>query len=251
MKRRTLLRASGIVATSGLTAIAGCIGGDNEPPPRRSNVIDDIELADDGSTLRIDPVSGTNRWVQSRRDIDIDIDSSRRSGRSRSKLTASRSALAGLSPVGTARAAKGRGATGRGSGGYRSAPKTSKGRARFWGGPYTHRWYDDHDEEVERYPVEIMTLGIAYLGTNARFEEQDPGPGPVNWDRTYDSPTESEIETSIQNLQPGWYRVGANIAVPEGQETAANLGWECIDIRIERTPTGKEITERWKVSPRI
>jgi len=255
MNRRTLLRTCGIVSTGGLTAIAGCIGSPEEPPPRRSNVIDDIELSDDGSTLMIDPVSRTDRWVQSRRDIDIDIDidKSRRSSRKKDKKRAHLSVLAGLSPVGTARAAKGRGATGRGSGGYSSAPKTSKGRAHFWGGPYTNRWYDDHDDEVERYPVDIATLGVAYIGSNTVFEERDPGPGPLNWDDTYESPTDSDIETSIRNLQPGWYRVGANIAVPEGQQTdgATNLGWECVDIRIEQTPSGKEITERWKVSPRI
>jgi len=242
--RRTLLRTSGFVATGGLTAIAGCIGGNNEPPPRKSNVIDNVELAADGTTLRIDPYAESNRWVMSRRDLAVDAST-------QSGTQASLSVLSKLSPVGTARAAKGRGATGRGSGGYSSAPRTDNGRAHFWGGSYTHGWYDDHDDEVSQYPVDIATLGIAYLGSNARFEEQDPGPGPVAWDQTYDSPTNEEIETSVEDLQPGWYRIGANIVVAEGPDEGTDLGWECIDLRVEQTVDGKEITERWKVSPRI
>lgn len=253
MDRRTLLKTSGIVATGGLTALAGCSGGDNEPPPRKSNVIDRIQLADDGTALIIDPVTDENKWVRSRRDIDIEA-SDRTKGKERSiDASADRSLLADLSPIGVARAAKGRGATGRGSGGFSSAPKTSRGRARFWGGGYTNRWYNDHDDEVDRYPVDIATLGVAYIGSNAVFEEQDPGPGPVNWDVTYDAPTDSDIETPFQNLRPGWYRVGANIVTPDGGRTDArtDLGWECVDLRIEDNNGGKEITERWKVSPRI
>jgi len=249
--RRTLLRTSGIVATGGVTVIAGCIGSNNEPPPRKSNVINNIELSADGTTLEIDPFAESDRWVQSRRNLDVDA--SARSGNQTGDTgsTASLSALAKLSPVGTARAAKGRGATGRGSGGYSSAPRTSNGRAWFWGGSYSNGWYNDHDDEVSQYPVDIATLGVAYIGSNARFEEQDPGPGPINWDDTYDSPTGDEIETSIQDLQLGWYRVGANIVVAEGPDEGTDLGWECIDLRVEQTVSGKEITERWKVSPRI
>jgi len=249
--RRTLLKTSSIVATGGLTAIAGCIGSNNEPPPRKSNVIDDIELSADGTALRIDPFGESNRWVVSRRDLDVDASAQPTNQTRDSGSTASLSALSKLSPVGTARAAKGRGATGRGSGGYSSAPRTANGRAWFWGGSYTNGWYNDHDDEVSQYPVDIATLGIAYIGPNARFEEQDPGPGPINWDDTYDSPTDTEIETSIEDVQPGWYRVGANIVVAEGPDEGADLGWECIDLRLEQTADGKEITERWKVSPRI
>jgi len=249
--RRTLLKTSRIVATGGLTAIAGCIGSTNEPPPRRSNVIDNIELSADGTTLRIDPFAESDRWVQSRRDLDVDASARSGNQTGATESIASLSVLSKLSPVGTARAAKGRGATGRGSGGYRSAPRTANGRAWFWGGSYTNGWYNDHDDEVSQYPVDIATLGVAYIGSNARFEEQDPGPGPINWDDTYDSPADEEIETSIEDVQPGWYRVGANIVVAEGPDEGADLGWECIDLRLEQTADGKEITERWKVSPRI
>jgi len=248
--RRTLLRTSGIVATGGLTSLAGCIGSSEEPPPRRSNVIEDVELSADGSALRIDPFGESDRWVQSRRELAVDASAGSDDGTD-TESAASLSLLATLSPVGTARAAKGRGATGRGSGGYSSAPRTANGRAWFWGGTYTNGWYNDHDDEVSQYPVDIATLGVAYIGSNARFEEQDPGPGPVNWDDTYDSPTNDEIETSVQDVQPGWYRVGANIVVAEGPDEGTDLGWECLDLRVEQTVDGKAITERWKVSPRI
>jgi hypothetical protein len=249
MDRRTLLKTSGIVAASGLTALAGCIGSNNEPPPRKSNVINNIQLADDGSTLSIDPVVDENQWVQSRRDIDI-VTSDASSETRSIGVPAGHSLLAGLSPIGVARAAKGRGSTGRGTGGYSSATKTSNGRAWFWGGSYARPWYNDHDDEIEQYPVDIATLGIAYIGPNAVFEEQDPGPGPVTWDETYEDPTDDEIETSLENLRTGWYRVGANIVTPNGRGTT-DLGWECVDLRIEDGVGGKEITERWKVSPRI
>lgn len=249
--RRSLLKTSGIGATVGLTAIAGCIGSSNEPPPRRSNVIDTIELSDDGSTLRIDPFVDSDRWVQSRRELDVETSARSTNQLRHTESPASRSALAKLSPVGRARAAKGRGATGRGSGGYSSAPRTTNGRAWFGGGSYANSWYDDHDDEVSQYPVDIATLGVAYIGSNTRFDEQDPGPGPINWDDTYDAPTGEEIETSIRNLQPGWYRIGANTVVADGPDEGTNLGWECVDLRIQQTVDGKEITERWKVSPRI
>jgi len=251
INRRTLLTTSGIIATGGLTTLAGCTGNSAEPPPRKSNVIDEVELSADGSALRVDPYGESDCWVQSRRDLDVDASSESGDQTDAAESIAIPSALAVLSPVGTARAAKGRGATGRGSGGYSSAPRTANGRAWFWGGSYASGWYNDHDDEVVQYSVDIATLGVAYIGSNTRFEEQDPGPGPINWDDTYDSPTDKEIETSVQDLQPGWYRVGANIVVAEGPDEGTDLGWECLDLRVQQTADGKEITERWKVSPRI
>lgn len=249
--RRTLLTTGSIVATGGLAALAGCTGSSTEPPPRKSNVIDEVELTADGSTLRIDPYGESNRWVQSRRDLAVDASSGSGDRTDAAESIAMPAALATLSPIGTVRAAKGRGATGRGSGGYSSAPRTANGRAWFWGGSYANSWYDDHEDEVDQYPVDIATLGVAYIGSETRFEEQDPGPGPINWDDTYDAPTDGEIETAVQDLRPGWYRVGANIVVAEGPDEGTDLGWECLDLRVEETVDGKEITERWKVSPRI
>jgi hypothetical protein len=55
-------------------------------------------------------------------------------------------------------------------------------------------------------------------------------------------------------MQVGWYRVGTNVVVDnrgKGNDKVNDLGWECVDIRIEEQDGGKQITERWKVSPRI
>jgi hypothetical protein len=259
MERRNFIKAIG--GTAAVTAIAGCTGdvGTESPPPRRSNVIESVTVGDDPSTLVVIPEETNDQWVQSRRDFDYVVDGEpsdneeTASDGDANQTSTSLSFLSGLSPIGVASAAKGRGATGRGAGGYRSAPKTSSGRAHFWGGAYVGSWYDDHDDEVEQYPVLIDQLGIAYLGTDEQFQEQDPGPGPVAWDETYTSADE-EIETDVNNLQEGWYRVGANIVVDNrgaGDAEGADLGWECVDFRVEETDNGKEITEEWKVSPRI
>jgi len=238
-----------------MVSLAGCIGtGSSSPPPRKSNVIETVQVADGGSTLVVTPEPAPEQWVQTRRDLDVvdaSTDGADTDGNS-TETTARLGVLSGLSPVGVASAAKGRGATGRGAGGYSSAPKTSSGRAWFWGGGYTSTWYNNHEDEVDKYPVDINQLGIAYLGTHAQFKEQDPGPGPVTWDETYDSP-DGEIETDIESMRVGWYRVGANIVVADGAESdsATDLGWECVDLRVEDTGSGPEITEEWKVSPRI
>jgi hypothetical protein len=194
------------------------------------------------------------KWVQTRRDLD--------DGGDQNSLDVSLSALAGLSPVSVARAAKGRGATGRGAGGFKLASKTSHGRAWFYGGAYANGWYDDHDDEVEQVPVQVKQVGIAYLGDNEQFEEQDPGPGPVDWDETYEPPENEggkleiapEELPALNNLKVGWYRAGTQVVVDNkgrGNDKVQNLGWECVDIRVENKNGEKTITERWKVSPRI
>jgi len=50
--RRTLLTTGGIVAAGGLTALAGCTESSTEPPPRKSNVIDEVELVPADLTTR-------------------------------------------------------------------------------------------------------------------------------------------------------------------------------------------------------
>ena len=256
MERRDLLNTSGIIAVSGLTALAGCSGADDTaPPPRKSNVIDEVSLGQNGSTLTIDPVPQEDQWVQSRRDLYEGKNTTAEKTTTSEDTSTESASLSGLSPIGIASAAKGRGATGRGAGGFSSAPRTSNGRAWFFGGAYANSWYNEHDDEVEKYPTRVAQLGIAYVGTNEEFEEQNPGPGPVSWDETYDNPDpDTPIETDVADLRDGWYRVGANIVVDNrgtGNEETTNLGWECIDIRVEDNGSGKEITERWKVSPRI
>lgn len=241
MNRRTFIKATSIGLTGTVVGLAGC-SGQNSPPPRRSSVVSSVAISDDTPALAAVLEPRGDRWVQTRENID-DSDVRQPSPTDEDSSEASFS----LSPIGTARAAKGRGTTSRGSTSYSSAPKTSKGRAHYGGGAYVGTWYNDHDDEVEQYPVAVPTAAAAYLGNNETFEEQDPGPGPVNWDETIDNPTQ-EIKFMPNNVQPGWYRVGTQITVPGAGE---NLGWEAIDTRVEREGGQLRITEEWKVSPRI
>lgn len=238
MDRRKYLSYSGI-ALAGV-ALGGCLNDSNDaPPPRKSDVIEEVSLAEDGSALVVRLVPQGDRWVMSRRDID-----------QKGGVEQTANSITTLSLVGTARAAKGRGTTSRSSTSHSSAPKTSKGRAWYGGGGYVGGWYGNHDDEVSEYSVDIDELGVEYIGDNDTFEEQDPGPGPVSWDETYDDVSGS-IETTVQDARRGWYRIGANVVVPSSDSGDGDLGWECLDIRVESRPDGKEITERWKVSPRI
>lgn len=242
MNRREYLRkTSTAVLLSGTTiAAAGCLGGDSNdaPPPRKSNVVEEVSLAD--NAFEISLVPSDDRWIMSRREIN-----------SVGEVRGALRGLSGVSPVGEAAARKGRGATGRGSrnGGFSSAPKTRRGRARFWGGGYTGRWYDDHDDDVERYPAAVSSVCLASFGSNERFQELSPGPGPVNWEERhsqFSNPLRSETRVS-----QGWYRVGVNVNVPNNGSDDDDLGWESVDVRVEREDGSLEITERWKVSPRI
>lgn len=158
-----------------------------------------------------------------------------------------------FSPVGVA-AAKGgglggskggRGATGRGSGGYSSAHKTTHGWAWWHGGAYADDWYDDHDDETTRYDVRIRSVGIKRFGSSSEFRDNRPDAGPVPWDREYDSPDDF-VEHAVQ--KPGWYRVGAHIV---GKRVNHDFKWECVDFELVPSGSGYEVTNEWKVSPRI
>jgi hypothetical protein len=253
MERRTFIATS---VSAGITALAGC-GGSTEAPPRKSNVINEITLENNATILSVQPEPKGDRWLMTRRDID-------NVGQTAQPAMALPT-LSDLSPVGVA-SAKGRGATGRGGrgggSGFRSAPKTTNGRARLYGGPYVGTYYDDHDEDIERYPTTIERLGIAYLGTNEKFKETAPGPGPVPWDEEYESDISGELaiqsedvhnnlEDDTGKLKDGWFRVGTNVGVPLEDGGVRMLGWESVDVRVESEDGTKQITERWKVSPRI
>lgn len=230
MRRRKFLLGTGVAAA---TALAGCTGS-SSPPPRKSNVISGIDAQNNNIQIDI----ADNTWVQSRYDAGG------------SQALADPDDVGGLSPVGKASAkgkggGGGRGATGRGSGGYSSAPKTTHGRAWFHGGAYTDDWYDDHEDEVTRYSVAIAALGVAYLGSNAQFQDDKPGAGDVPWDEVYRDPDDA-VEYPID--RQGWYRVGANI---RGQQSNHDFRWEAVDFQLEGSGSNYEITEQWKVSPRI
>lgn len=141
----------------------------------------------------------------------------------------------------------GRGFTGRGTGAYENAPRRN-GWAIYHGGDYTDDWREDHRDDIERYEVAIVGVGVEYFGTNAEFQDDKPGPGaPEDWDRRFDNP-EDAIEYTLQ--EAGWYRVGT-LTTPVGTTQDFDTPWECFDIRVEEENGSLTITERWKVAPRL
>lgn len=247
MNRRDYLRTCGVAAMGSLGALTGCLGSESGPPPRKSNVIK--EIAVEGGTLLIVPYSDTEQWIMTRRDINLQSSSVNQG-------STTSGTLASVSPIGVARAAKGSGATGRGSGGYSSAPRTRNGRAWYGAGSGHNDWYDENEQEVKKIPADLATIGVAYLGTNELFQEQAPGPGPLEWHEEYENPdTSGQIESEILNRGgQGWYRVGSKVKVEESEVASGenvNLGWECVDVRVEEDGGGFSITERWKVSPEV
>ena len=240
-RRRYLLLAAGVAASAGTAGCLGFLSGNNQsPPPRKSNVVEDIVV--EGETLIVEFVSPDNRWLMSRREIDTSEQNNVETG-------AGRSTLDRLSPVGTA-SAKGRGATGRGTvgrgGGSGSTPRTGNGYLWFGGGAYVGSWYSNHNDEVRRYPIDIDEVGAARLGDNQTFRDAAPGPGPVTWDRTYDTPEDTiRFDTP---LREGWYRVGTHTVTDGGD---VDLGWESFDLWLQTDAGGFDIAEQWKMSPRI
>ncbi|MFC7072639.1 hypothetical protein ACFQJ7_17080 [Halovenus rubra] len=240
MNRRTFIRTSSIALTGLVAGAAGCTDSSDTPPPRRSSVIETVAVDTEADQLMVELEPAGDRWVQTRRDVD-DSDVTQPQSDTGSQSSVS------FSLIGSARAAKGRGTTSRASTSYSSAPTTHKGRAHYGGGAYVGTWYNDHDDEVEQYPVTVDTVGMAYIGDEETFEEQDPGPGPLNWDETTDDPN-GEVRFSA-NRSPGWYRIGTEVVIP-GEESV-DLGWESIDARIEPDGSEPAVTKEWKLSPRI
>jgi hypothetical protein len=238
MRRRRFLQASGAVA---LGAAAGCLG-DNAPPPRKSNALSDIELRSSGEQPRLRVDLAADPWVVSRYD-----------GGSSSSLGAPLALLGSLSPVGVASAkgsgkgGSGSGATGRGTGGYSSAPRTGNGYAWYHASDDSDDWYENHADEVTRYGAVVGAVGFAYLGSNARYVDDPPDPGPVEWDRTVDDPSS---EVGFQAEREGWYRTGARLV---GETVDHSFGWASVDVLVEEDLVDDEpaIEEEWKVSPRV
>lgn len=230
MRRRHFIAAAGIGA---LSALGGCLGNDT-PPPRKSSVVSDFEVQ--SGTLVVD--FATDKWVMSRYD-------------------GAQQSSAMVSPIGVASAkgssggGGGRGSTGRGTGGYTSAPRTSHGHAWYHGGDYADDWYEDHEDEVARYPVTVAALGVAYLGSTDQMREEAPDAGAVPWDQEFQNPSETvryDVTSRSESPQAGWYRIGANIV---GTDPDHDFRWECYDLEIDDTATGFSLNEQWKVSPRI
>jgi hypothetical protein len=232
MQRRRFLRAS--VATAATLGLAGC-SGNNAPPPRKARVFDDVSL--NGKTMQVrimsDPV------VESRQE---EVEGKIGDG----------GVPASLLPVGVARAAKGAGK--RGAGGFSSAPKGRHGWAVWHGGAYEDDWREDHRDELRMYDATIVTMGIAYLGSDNDYENNPPGPGPVDWDKTWNNPDEgTTVSAAIDEVSPGgrpregWYRVGTELEQANGN---TDFGWQGADFEIDNEGNWL-IDKAWHVKPRV
>lgn len=236
MKRRRFVRGSaGLLAGA---ALAGCLGGDNTPPPRKSRVFEDVALQE--QTLRI----------QLRSDIEVESRLENQSGLDPGDAGSS------LAPVGVARAAKGAG--GRGTGGFSSAPKHPRHGWAIWhGGGYSNGWRDDHRDELRMYDATVATLGVAYLGTDDGYEDDPPGPGPgeVSWDKTVESPENgADMGADLAAMSPdsgvreGWYRVGTELVSEDGAE---NFGWQAVDMEVDTNGNTVQMDKAWYLKPRV
>ncbi|MFC6976855.1 hypothetical protein ACFQL1_22540 [Halomicroarcula sp. GCM10025709] len=233
MDRRSFLRSgSALIGGTALSALAGCSGGSSSPPPRRAQVFEGVSLS--GTQLQIQFVS--NPRVESRVET---VDGSL--------------ALGQLSPVGVASAQKGaRGAT-RGSGAYSNAPRGRHGWAVWHGGDYDD-WREEHDDELRMYPAAISAAGVAYLGSDQRYENDPPDAGPVPWDTQWSSAQNGASHTVAlseaapsSSPQEGWYRVGTKLV---GEESNADFGWQGADFEIDNNGSW-QIDKSWHVRPRV
>lgn len=234
MDRREFL-AKGTVTVGTLTGLAGCFGlfgGNSPPPPRESHVFQPVQMRNGQVRVELE----NDLWVRSRADVGARLEP----------------AAAGfvddpgdLSPVGVASAKKG--AKGRGTGGYGRAPRDRHGRAILYGHDDDDDWYENNEDEIRRYGAVVTAMGVAYLGSDAQFENNPPGPGrpPGGWDRTVSDPSGAIAEPVDSE---GWYRVGAELQAANGSHV---FGWEAIDMEVDREAGGMQLDEQWKVSPRI
>ncbi|WP_206425092.1 hypothetical protein [Halosimplex salinum] len=215
--------------------LAGCLGGNNSPPPRKAKVFDDVSL--DGTQMQIQLESDVE--VESRLEAQDDLDAG--------------GAVGALLPVGRARAAKGAGA--RGAGGYSSAPKGRHGWAVWHGGSYGDDWRDDHDDDIKMYDATVATLGVAYLGSDDSYQNDPPGPGPVSWDEKWDDPSEGDAKSvDLAAISPGsdtregWYRVGTELVADDGSR---NFDWQAADFEVDNDVGRWNLDKEWHVKPRV
>lgn len=266
MNRRRFLRITGGGLAIATGSLAGCLGSDQAPPPRKATVFEDVSI--DEETMELSLLSKPK--------VESDVDN------------VDGAAIVGaLLPIGTARAGSRSssgsgvsGATGRGTGGYSSAPKDSRHGWAIYGGYTDDDWREEHEDELEMYRATVATLGIAYLGSNVEYQQDPPGPGPVPWDKEWtdlepgetvevdlaavspdarygsDSSTGSGNETDADaesnpdsSVSEGWYRVGTHLESPDGD---IDFDWQAVDFQLDRSSTAElTVDEAWHVRPRL
>lgn len=161
--------------------------------------------------------------------------------------------LSGLSPVGVASAQKGARGASRGSGAYSSAPRGRHGWAVWHGGDYDD-WRESHEDDVRMYPAAIGAAGVAYVGSDQRYEDDPPDAGPLPWDRELSAPASGEsYRVPLSEAAPGggpregWYRVGTELVAENGD---ASFGWQGADFEVDREGNWA-IDKAWHVRPRV
>lgn len=227
MNRRSFMKKS-TASVLGVSALSGCID-EEENPPRKSDVFRQVDVSEE--TVVVDLVNNPTVTV-----LEEDVDGT---------------VLSGVSPIGVASAAKGRGAGGRSRGGWSSAPKTSRGRARWIGGAYVGVWYSSHDDDIEQVNVRLNELAIGTIDeANDADREELPGARVIPWDtRLTEINQGGENELPLENPEPGtWYRVGAQLVSQNGDRL---YNWEFIDFELTETDGSFDVSNEWKVSPRI
>jgi hypothetical protein len=231
MERRKFLAATG--SALGATGLAGCglLGSDELPPPRKSDVFEQIEVATNAIVVPLE-------------------DQPEAEAAANANDAVAAAAVGSLAPVGVARGAKGRGAAGRGSGGaYSAAPHGAHGRAIWHGEDDDDDWRDDHQGQIEMYRAAVPAVALARVGGPGDDEDDLPGAGPPgNWDERIEDPDPGEDVRLERDVRPGWYRVGAHL---EARSADRDLGWSAVDMHVVERGGSFRIEEKWKVEPRL
>jgi hypothetical protein len=222
MKRRTFVR--GAIGVGTVAALAGC-SGDSSPPPRESEVVENIGIDSGAFRAKLEP----NPVIQTRR-----------VGEEESISFDSVASVAGsLSPIGVV-AAKGKA---RGAGARAASARGRHGRPKWAGGAYGV-WWDNHEDEVEEEACEIAECAIARIAPESAEEQQLPGAGPVAWDKRWTNVEAGQTVSWDEFAEDGWYRFGVRVV---DSEDGTDYGWESVDLEVENG----RIDEKWKVSPRL
>jgi len=242
VQRRDVLESAVGVAVG--VGLAGCLGDDEGPPPRRASVFDDVSASE--GRLRVALVDQPR--VESRKDLgDASLD-----------------AVAlpdGLSPVGVASAQKGggggrggggRGATGRGRGGYSGAPTGRHGWAVWHARDDDDEWRENHADDVEMYPARVDRMGLEFLGPTGEYEDRAPDPGYVPQATNWDDPEAGTAvsarlaaATDADAAREGWYRLGVHLVHRRGE---ADFGWQGADLKVDGGGSWG-VDKAWHVRP--